>query len=265
MLGLVAATAIFSVVSEASALESANVVGYQNLVLETGHRNFIGATFLPIGTTMKMGDIGVNENFAPLSDTIYTIDEFGGAKALYVYVDEETGELVGGGEGWYLQDDLDNWDEESALSNHNNDTLAKGEMIVVSTGTEGAAVVFAGQVSAEDIPLNIDPSSRNFLSNCTPVDLTLGQIAPNELFAPLSDTLYTIDEFGGAKALYVYVDEETGELVGGGEGWYLQDDLDNWDEESALTNHNSDPIPAGLGFVVSTGTVGAQIILPSPL
>jgi hypothetical protein len=138
-------------------------------------------------------------------------------------------------------------------------------MIVVSSGTTGAAVVFAGQVPAEDIPLNIDPSSRNFLSNCTPVDLTLGEITPNSLFEPLSDTLYTINQFGGVKANYIYVDEETGEMLGGGEGWYLQDDIDNWDEESALSNHNNDPITAGLGFVVSSGTEGAQIILPSPL
>jgi hypothetical protein len=95
--------------------------------------------------------------------------------------------------------------------------------------------------------------------------MKLGDIKVNANFEPLSDTLYTINEFGGAKALYVYVDAETGEVVGGGEGWYLADDIDNWDEESALSNHNNDPITAGLGFVVSSGTEGAQIILPSPL
>ena len=215
--------------------------------------------------SMKLGNIGINENFAPLSDTLYTINANGGVKANYVYVDAETGAAVGGGAGWYLQDDLDNWDEVSALTNHNDDPLSVGQMLVVSSATEGAAIVASGEVASEDIALVLDTTARNFLVNCTPANITLGDVAPNAQFAPLSDTLYTINANGGVKANYVYVDAETGAAVGGGEGWYLQDDLDNWDEESALTNRNSTSVPAGSGFVVSSATEGAAIILPSPM
>jgi hypothetical protein len=265
MLGLVAATAIFSVVSEASALESSNVVGYQNIVIDTSIRNFIGGTFLPVSSNMTMGDVGVNELFAPITDTIYTINGFGGVDKMYYYVDADTASVFGGTAGWYYDTDIDNWDGESSLSCRNGDTLEIGQMLCVSCGTDGAALVFSGEVSAEDIALSIDTSVRNFLVNCTPSNITMGDITVNELFAPITDTVYTIDGYGGVAKMYYYVDADTASAFGGTAGWYYDTDIDNWDGESAVTCHNDDPIAAGQGLVVSSGTDGSALIIPSAL
>lgn len=214
---------------------------------------------------MTMGDVGVNELFAPITDTIYTIDGFGGVDKMYYYVDADTASVFGGTAGWYYDTDIDNWDGESSLSCRNGDTLEIGQMLCVSCGTDGAALVFSGEVSAEDIALSIDTSVRNFLVNCTPSNITMGDITVNELFAPITDTVYTIDGYGGVAKMYYYVDADTASAFGGTAGWYYDTDIDNWDGESAVTCHNDDPIAAGQGLVVSSGTDGAALIIPSAL
>ena len=241
------------------------VVGYQNAEIDTSVRNFIGGTFIPLSGSMTMGDIGVNSAFAPITDTLYTINGFGGVDKMYYYVDADTAAAFGGTAGWYYDTDVDNWDGESPLTCHNSDALSVGQMLCVSCGTDGAALVFSGQVSDEDIELDIDTTSRNFMANCSPVDITMGDIAVNDAFAPITDTLYTINGYGGVDKMYYYVDADTASAFGGSAGWYFDTDVDNWDGESALTCHNSDPVAAGQGLVVSSGSEGAAIIIPSAL
>ena len=240
-------------------------MGYQNLELDTTGRNFIGATFLPISSSMTLGDISVNDKFVPISDTLYTINGYGGASAIYYYVDAETAKAFGGTAGWYRDSDIDNWDGESELVCQNDVTLSVGQMVCVSASEAEAALVFAGQVADEDVTLVLDTTARNFLVNCSPVDITLGDIAVNDKVVPISDTLYTINGYGGASAIYYYVDAETAKAFGGTAGWYLDSDIDNWDGESAITCRNDVPITAGQGFVASASETGAGIIIPSAL
>ena len=240
-------------------------MGYQNAVIDTSIRNFIGGTFIPVSGDMTMGSIKVNDTFAPITDTVYTINGFGGVNKMYYYVDAETAKAIGGVEGWYYDTDIDNWDGESPITNHNDDPLFVGQMLCVSAGTEGAALVFAGQVSKEDISLEIDTTSRNFLVNCSPADITMGDLTVNANFAPITDTVYTINGFGGVDKMYYYVDQETAKAIGGVAGWYYDTDIDNWDGESPIADHNSDPLAAGQGIVVSSGTDGAAVIIPSAL
>ena len=116
-------------------------MGYQNLELDTSGRNFIGATFLPISTTMTLGDVSVNDKFVPISDTLYTINGYGGASAIYYYVDAETAEAFGGTAGWYLDSDIDNWDGESEITCRNDVQITAGQGFVASASETGAGVI----------------------------------------------------------------------------------------------------------------------------
>ena len=95
--------------------------------------------------------------------------------------------------------------------------------------------------------------------------MTLGDVTVNSSFVPLSDTLYTINSFGGASAIYFYVDADTASAFGGVAGWYLTDDINNWDGESTIPCQNDTALPAGQGYVVSASESGAAIIIPSAL
>lgn len=262
---LAATAAVIGTVAMADGIVSSSVVGYQNLELDTTGRNFIGATFLPISSSMTLGDVSVNDKFVPISDTLYTINGYGGVAASYYYVDAETAEAFGGSAGWYLDSDIDNWDGESELVSQNNVTLSVGQMVCVSASEAEAAIVFAGAVADEDVTLVLDTTARNFLVNCTPVNITLGDITVNDKFVPISDTLYTMNGYGGVAASYYYVDAETAEAFGGSAGWYLDSDIDNWDGESTIVSRNDVEIAAGQGFVASASEAGAGVIIPSAL
>lgn len=214
---------------------------------------------------MTLGDVGVNDSFAPISDTVYTINSYGGVLAMYYYVDADTASMWSGSEGWYLDTEIDNYEDGDTPTCQNSVTLSVGQMLVVSSATDGAAVVFSGAVASEDVELTLDTTARNFLVNCTPVDITLGDVAVNASFAPISDTVYTINAYGGVEAMYYYVDADTASMWSGSEGWYLDTEIDNYEDGDTPTCQNSVAVTAGQGLVVSSATDGAAIILPSPL
>ena len=255
-------------------------MGYQGISTESGKKHFFGSTFSTIsGAKVKLGDIGTENGFIACSDTLIILNEFGGTKGCYYYMDEDnvaSVRSVPGNEdapiGWYEADAYDNWDWGSVLPNANNVELEYGESVMLEVGNDGASLFFNGQVDQEDVERKCEAGKKAFRCNSTPVAITLGDLKANSLIIACSDTLIILNEFGGTKGCYYYMDEDnvaSVRSVPGNEdapiGWYDADAYDNWDWDSVLPNANNVELPAGEGFMLEVGNDDAGVIVPSAL
>ena len=249
----------------ALAVESANIVGYQNVNGAASQKAMIGATFQKIaGTGMTLGDVGVNDSFVELSDTLTLLNEYGGAAGVYVYMTKTTATDFGFTEGWYDNEEISTWDGESPLINKNSVELYDGEAMMLQVSSSDAALVFAGAVPDEAVELECAAGQKTFLSNCTPVDRSLGDLTVNATFVELSDTLTILNEFGGAAGVYVYMSATTAADFGLEAGWYDNEEISTWDGESPLLPQVV-ALPAGKGFMLQVADDGAAVIVPAAL
>ena len=249
----------------AFAVESANIVGYQNVNGAASQKAMIGATFQKIaGTGMTLGDVGVNDSFVELSDMLTLLNEYGGAAGVYVYMTATTAADFGLEAGWYDNDEISTWDGESPLINKNSVELYDGEAMMLQVSSSDAALVFAGAVPDEAVELECAAGQKTFLSNCTPVDRTLGDITVNASFAELADMLTILNEYGGAAGVYVYMTATTAADFGLEAGWYDNDEISTWDGESPLLPQ-AIALPAGKGFMLQVAADGAAVIVPAAL
>ena len=248
------------------------VVGYQNKGLNSGF-NYVANTFVPVGgnrATMTLGDIKPNEEF--IASTIQfltsggatakvTVEGLGNVKAIYSYWTEEDGPSDGA--GWYLDAD---GDQEY---NQNSRIVPFGDAYCVErdSGETGAALVYAGEVENAPVTKTFN-SGFNYIGNCAPANITLGDITPNEDF--IASTIQfltsggatakvTVEGLGTVKAIYSYWTEEDGPSDGA--GWYLDADGDQ------EYNQNSRVINAGEAFCVErdSGETTASLTIPSAL
>lgn len=262
---IMATFAVAGIAAVAGADVTSSVVGYQNVNAQANKMTMIGATFQKIAEGgMTLGDIKVNESFGELGDTVTVLNEFGGAAGVYVYMTATTAADFGFEEGWYDNDDISNWDGESMLALKNDVPLYDGESLLVQVSDDAAALVFAGLVPDTATELECTAGQMTFLSNCTPVDRTLSDITVNAEFGELGDTLTMLNEFGGASGDYVYMSETTAADFGFAGGWYDNEEISNWDGETALSPKNI-ALPAGQGFMLQVATDGAGIIVPTAL
>ena len=220
---------------------------------------------------MTLGDFAPNASF--VNSTISFMTQggatarvtFGGKQvpASYVYWadadDTEAGEA-----GWYLVDD----DDATVCQNSVNVPFGTGFLVYRSGPETDATLTYAGSVSTDPITKGFPNAQYNVCGNCSPVDLTLGDITPNASFINSSISFMTQGgatarvTFGGKQvpASYVYWadadDTEAGEV-----GWYLVDDDD------ATVCQNAVPIAAGQGFLVyrSGPETAAMLTIPSAL
>ena len=231
------------------------------------------ATFERVdGKPMTLGDIKA-ENIAFDSSSLQLLNsdganltlpddpDFPGAYATFIYMSEEEadGEYT---PGWYLSCDGD------AEHCKNDFELPFGQGFCMDKSDTGAALVFSGNVRASNKPITLD-EHFNYLGNCSPKDLTLGDItAINIAFDSSSLQLLNKDgsnlildddpDFPGAYATFIYMSEEEAD----GEytvGWYLSCDGD------AEYPKNDFQIKAGQGFCMDKSDTGAQIVIPSAL
>ena len=230
--------------------------------------NFRCAAFVPVGkarAAMTLGDFIPNEDFVNSSVMFLTTGgatartTFDGAQVAEKYVYWTEDDQPEDGAGWYLYDDDD------ATVNQNSKVVPFGQAFCVTrTVTEtDATLTTAGEV--QDTPVTLSfVQNMNFVGNCSPVDLTLGDITPNEDFVNSSIMFLTT---GGATARttfdgkqvaekYVYWTDDDGPEDGA--GWYLYDDDD------ATVNQNSVQVPAGQAFCVTRTVTETDATLTIP-
>ena len=246
---------------------SANVVGYQAQSF-VQNMNFRCAAFVPVGTTraaMTLGDFIPNEDFVNSTIMFLTTGgatartTFDGATVPERYVYWTADDDPEDGPGWYLYADDD------ATVNQNDKVVPFGQAFCVTrAGSEAdATLTTAGEV--QDTPVTLSfVQNMNFVGNCSPVDLTLGDITPNEDFVSSTIMFLTTGgatartTFDGAQVPERYTYWTADDDPEDGAGWYLYADDD------ATVNKNSVPVPAGQAFCVTRAGSEADATLTIP-
>ena len=228
-------------------------MGYKNEAI--GAFNITATPFLQVGggEAWTLGDIVPNENWIELGDLIQTFTADGKAGAAYMYLTPASAAMYDGVEaGWYKTSDF------GATTPMNDVSIPFTVGYVAKSGAKDASLTFSGQVkqTATEIPVG----GFTITANVTPVDLTLGDIVPNENWIELGDLIQTFTADGKAGAAYMYLTPASAAMYDGVEaGWYKTSDF------GATTPMNDVLIPAGSGFVAKSGAKGATLTLPSPL
>ena len=219
---------------------------------------------------MTLGDITPNSEFISSSIQFLTSGgatakvtdpTLGTVYATYVYwtADDEPAD----GAGWYFLED------DNATVNQNARAVPFGDAYCVDRdGTEtGAQLVYAGEVQTTPVTKTFN-AGFNYIGNCAPTDMTLGDITPNEEFISSSIQFLTAGgatakvtnpTLGTVYATYVYwtADDEPAD----GAGWYFLED------DNATVNQNARPIAAGEAFCVDRdgSETEASITIPAAL
>ena len=267
-------------------IESANVVGYQNENMGSKRSIFLNTFTSVDGSTMTLGDISANSfddsegeaydvfdwtGFVPFSDFIQTMNTSGKFTGKFTYVPD--GYVNENTAGWYAYADT------SCVTPASNTTLSftHGFVLVTGDGNGGLApsLTFAGQVKADDTVVPVASSSM-LSGNCSPVNITLGNITANSFddsegeeydvfdwtgFVPFSDFIQVMSDAGKFIGKYTYV--PAGYKNGNVAGWYEYTDTE------FTTCVNSTTIKAGQAFVVvagdGNGGLAPTITIPSAL
>ena len=282
---IVASAALWATVGFSDAIESANVVGYQKTGLTRGEFNYRVATFLPTDGTdpeeMTLGGI-VFENLRQSSIQIlqdggetlildpeeYPLIELDEGVDLIAQFNYVSASAAGAnGEGWYLVDDAD------YAYNMNDWIVPFGQQYVVDCGDRNMTVLDAGEVAREDMEFDVERGTFNYFGNCSPEDITLGDLT----FTNLRQSSIQILQDGGETLLldpeeYPLIELDEGvDLIAqfnyvsasaagtNGAGWYLVDDADY------AYNMNDWVIESGAGFVIDCGDRNMTVVIPSAL
>ena len=253
---------------------SANIVGYQNAEFKNAQYNMCAASILPVGmqkANMKLKDLVPNEDFS-LSSIMFATPggatprvDFKGKQVPQKYVWwTEDDEPEAGTAGWYLYDDDDGEINQGELPL----PFGTGFFVYRHAAETTANLVYSGEVQQEPITLNFPNSQYNMVGNCSPVNLTLADITPNEEFS-LSSIMFATPggatprvDFKGKQVPQKYVWwTEDDEPEAGSAGWYLYDDDDGEINQGALQ------IKAGEGFFVyrHAAETAAELQIPSPI
>ena len=219
-------------------MESANVVGYQNIETVSGF-NFFTPTFNKTGAEVKsynINEIKLDSSTATSwADNIQILDEGGATVSTYYYV----------GAGELLQDKAC-WTEDFATAVDID--IDAGTSFILETQAP-VVVTVSGEVLKGNLTLT-SVSGFNFVGNATPAGMNIQNIKLNAALATSwTDNIQLLDEGGSTVATYYYV--AAGEL--------LQDKA-CWTEDFA-TPADVEIDPAQ-GFILETTNADVGITLP---
>ena len=244
--------------ASAFAVESANIVGYQDFTGE-GSFNLTVATFLPVGTdgsTMTLGDIVGNAAFKPGTDYINLYTSTGDFIMNATYSNPTDAASWGITPGWYTRADY----EGDAVNNLNSTAIPYGSGVAFVRTTSGAALKYVGELKQAENTLPA-PGSFNLVGNTSPKDITLGDIVGNAAFKPGTDYINLYTSTGDFIKNATYSNPTDAASWGIAPGWYTRADY----EGDAVNNLNNTPIPAGSGFAFVKTTSAARLIIANPI
>ena len=273
------ALAVAATCGAALAVESANIVGYQNKDLNENANSFVVQTLLPCGVTKA--DVTLAD-FLPTdgkngwdytSDFLATLKVNGTLDKKYGYLspywEEEYYEA--GQSGWYdyavLQPDPD----EITAAKVDNTKIPFGTGFLVYTSGSDVKLTFSGEVLSDEVALPLNENANTFVGNVTPVTVKLNQLVPTDGkngWDYTSDFLATLKVNGTLDKKYGYLSPywEDEYYEAGQSGWYdyavLQPDPDEIEAEKVP---DTVAFGAGEGFLVYTSGAGIELVVPSAL
>ena len=219
--------------ASAFAVESANVVGYQESSSVAGF-NWVAPNFTTVGeTTACFGDISIaGDDVVEYGDNIQIVDADGNCDALYYWT---------GADGWF---DMDGSGEYM-----NDEAIVRGKSVIVYTDVAGATIRVKGEVITNSVVFaEGSVAGFNWVGNPFPVDITYANISiAGDDVVEYGDNIQNVDADGNCDALYYWT---------GVDGWF---DMDGSGEYM-----NDVIIPAGKGFIVYTDVAGATITIKGP-
>ena len=228
-----------------------------------------------------MGDLKFNANFK--NSEIQILEDGGNTMVLdwadYPLIEPDGGDLYAtfdyvaakdagaGGEGWYLAQDGD------LAYNMNEWLIPFGWQFVIDCGDRNAQIVGNGEVDRENEEFDLERGVFNYLGNCTPTEMTLGDLILGANFK--NSEIQILEDGGNTMVLdwedFPLIEPDGGDLYAtfdyvaakdagaGGAGWYLAQDGE------LAYNMNVWLLESGDGFVIDCGDRNASIIVPSAL
>lgn len=213
------------------AIESSNVVGYQNKTT-VAEFNFVTPTF----KNVSGGDINIQDiklSGAAVSDyvdNLQILDEGGATSAIYNWVT-----------------DMGGWIDSSTFALA-TDTVKPGAGILISTLQAGVNITFSGSVSKDDL-VTTSVSGFNFVGNSTPKVINLQDVAlSGDAVTDFVDNIQILDAGGATAAIYNWVT-----------------DMGGWIDGSTFSLVTDVELQPGDGVLVSTQNAGVVITVPSAL
>lgn len=267
-------------------IESANVVGYQNQDANQKSSIYVNTFASVDGSTRTLGDITANSfddtegeeydvfdwtGFVPFLDFIQTLNTSGKFTGKFTYA--PAGYAGGNAAGWYEYSDTGC----TTLTNNTVIPFGYGFYLVSNDGNGGLApaLTFAGQVKADATVIPVALSSM-LSGNCSPVNITLGQITANSFddtegeeydvfdwtgFVPFLDFIQVMDDSGHFIGKYTYV--PAGYKNDNVAGWY------DYSDEECENCRNAIVIKAGQAVYVvandGNGGLAPTITIPTAL
>ncbi len=253
------ALAVVATCGAALAVESANIVGYQNKTVTAGDRAMrSAATFLKVGenpTAVKISDIKQTVG-DPGDLTLCLYNDNVTRLAQYWYFSSEAtgGELP---EGWYILDENLDPDFEGGVKDAD---LPYGQGCVINSDSSSAEYTSAGEVDSIKREFTVTAGARKMMGNVLPRAVQLSEIKQT-VGDPGDLTFCTYNNNVTRLAQYWYFSSEAtgGELP---EGWYLLDENLDPDFEKGPQDLT---LASGDGFVVNSDNSNAVLQFPKAM
>ena len=242
------AIAAISAVGSLLAVESANIVGYQNKEI-TKNLSSQMPSFAPVSAeTLDIQDLipVVTESGKSMASGDYVIQIYGETgirtEAYYYYLAEDTEDEVA--DGWYDKDGV----------NLAERTFTRGEGFMMYSKKVGG-VVFSGEVDGEQLELTVG-KNLSHQGNPRPTSVDVQDLVPvvTESGKSMASGDYVIQIYGETgirtEAYYFYLAEDTEDEVA--DGWYDKDGVN-------LAERTFTP---GEGFMMSAKKAG-KLVFPA--
>ena len=255
-------------------LASANIVGFADKATE--NYTFIGPAFTQIGggEDFTYGDIKVNcdeeggsMGWQPLADYVCMLDSNGTFVRKLVYLPGYIAVEFEAEKGWYDDADVAKDDFTNCW---NNEPLTFGYGVqVCGTAGANAKATFSGEV--KEAPTVTDVENYMAIANCSPVNVSLGDIIVNcdeeggsMGWQPLADYVCVLDSNGTFVRKLVYLPGYIAVEFEAEKGWY--DDADVAKDDFTNCWNNKVTYAPGEGFqMCATSGAGATVTIKSAL
>ena len=222
-------------------LESANVVGYQEVATPAGYSMRV-PTFKALIGSFKISDIKVTGALGAGSDSVQKVNADGSWGDMYCYLTMDgTGWLE---DGWYKADQVTPVDD--------NDIIGVGEALFVSAASD-ISFTYSGEVLSGK-PVVSAATGYSMVGNPTPIQIKISDIKVAGALGAGSDSIQKVNADGSWGDMYCYLTMDgTGWLE---DGWYKADQVTPVDD--------SDVLAVGDGLFISAAS-DLTLTFPSAL
>ena len=211
-------------------LESANVVGYQEVSTPAGYSMRV-PTFKALTGNFKISDIKVSGALGAGNDSVQKVNADGSWGDMYYYLTMDgTGWLE---DGWYKADQATPVDDD--------DFIGIGEALFVSAGSD-MTFTYAGEVLSGKPVVNV-ATGYSMVGNPTPIQINVSDIKVSGALGAGNDSVQKVNADGSWGDMYYYLTMDgTGWLE---DGWYKADQATPVDDSDILTTGDGLFISAG--------------------